>query len=70
MHVNEKTLLPALQKVKAEMDRRGDLLDQYDTINHVKNLPEKLPYIFVMIDEVAMLKKNKKIRESSKKYQQ
>lgn len=61
--VNEKTLLPALQKVKAEMDRRGDLLDQYDTINHVKNLPEKLPYILVIIDEVAMLKKNKKIRE-------
>jgi S-DNA-T family DNA segregation ATPase FtsK/SpoIIIE len=59
--IDEKTLLPALQKVKGEMDRRGNLLDQYDEINHIKDLPEKLPYIFVVIDEVAMLKKNKKI---------
>jgi S-DNA-T family DNA segregation ATPase FtsK/SpoIIIE len=61
--INEKTLLPALMKIKIEMDHRGDLLDQHDTINHVKDLPMKLPYIFVVIDEVAMLKKNKKIMQ-------
>jgi S-DNA-T family DNA segregation ATPase FtsK/SpoIIIE len=59
--IDEKTLLPALQKIKGEMDRRGNLLDQYDEINHIKDLPETLPYLFVVIDEVAMLKKNKKI---------
>lgn len=59
--ITEKTLLPALMKIKAEMDRRGDILDQYDEINHVKHLPMKLPYIIVIIDEVALLKKNKAI---------
>lgn len=59
--ITEKTLLPALMKIKAEMDRRGDILDQYDEINHVKHLPTKLPYIIVIIDEVALLKKNKAI---------
>lgn len=59
--MNEKTLLAALQKIKGEMDRRGDLLDQYDTINHIKNLPEKLPYILVILDEVFMFRKNKQL---------
>lgn len=59
--ISEKTLLPALMKIKAEMDRRGDILDQHDEINHIKDLPMKLPYILVVIDEVALLKKNKAI---------
>lgn len=61
--ISEKTLLPELIKIKAEMDRRGDILDQHDEINHIKDLPFKLPYIIVGIDEVALLKKNKAIMQ-------
>ncbi|MEC0282340.1 FtsK/SpoIIIE domain-containing protein [Terribacillus saccharophilus] len=48
-------LLPVLQKVKLEMDKRGDMLDQ-EGMNSIGELKRKLPYIIVCIDEVALLK--------------
>jgi len=59
--VNDAYLLsPVLKKLKAEMTRRGDLLDQHE-VAHVDELPFQLPYIILCIDEVALLKKEKEI---------
>jgi len=48
-------LIPVLYKVKREMQKRGDLLDQ-EEVNSIHELKKKLPYIVVCIDEVALLK--------------
>jgi DNA segregation ATPase FtsK/SpoIIIE, S-DNA-T family len=45
-----------LMKLKKELKRRGDMLDDAECA-HVDDLPEKLPYIVLAIDEVALLKK-------------
>lgn len=50
-----KVLLKRLEK---ELKRRGDLLDAAECA-HVDELVEKLPYIVIAIDEVALLKKEK-----------
>lgn len=48
-------LKPALKKVKKEMKKRGNKLDEAG-VNSVDELKEKLPYIIVCIDEVVLLK--------------
>lgn len=48
-------LIPVLQKVKMEMEKRGDMLDQ-EEVNSIDQLKKKLPYLVVCIDEVALLK--------------
>ncbi|WP_010093952.1 FtsK/SpoIIIE domain-containing protein, partial [Ornithinibacillus scapharcae] len=45
-----------LMKVKKEMIRRGDMLDEAE-VNSIDELPNKPPYIVVCIDEVVLLKK-------------
>jgi DNA segregation ATPase FtsK/SpoIIIE, S-DNA-T family len=62
VYTSAKKLLPALSKIKKEMEKRGDLLDQYE-MNHIDELPFKLPRILVCIDEVALLKKEKDIMD-------
>lgn len=58
--MSEETVLTALRKVEREIERRGKLLDKYD-VENVAELEEKLPYIIVCIDEVILLKDNRKI---------
>ncbi len=48
-------LIPVLQKVKREMEKRGDMLDK-EEVNSIDQLKKKLPYLVVCIDEVALLK--------------
>jgi len=59
-----KDLYGVCSFLKAEMERRGDLLDQYEA-THIDDLPpaQGAPYIILCIDEVALLKKEKKIME-------
>lgn len=54
------TLLPALQLIEKEMIRRGRILDKMD-VESIFELKEKLPVIMVCIDEVILLKDNRKI---------
>lgn len=65
------TTKPHLHKVmngiRAELDRRGELLDKYgvdhiNTYNKLKGV-EKLKTIMIVIDEVAILRDSKKITE-------
>ncbi len=60
IHINARTLLPALRLLKVEMERRGDMLDKHEC-THIKELPIKLHYIIVAIDEVALLRQEKEI---------
>lgn len=48
-------LTPVLEKVRREMQKRGDMLDA-EEVNSIGELKRKLPYIVVCIDEVALLK--------------
>ncbi|MGY0693004.1 FtsK/SpoIIIE domain-containing protein [Virgibacillus sp. FSP13] len=50
------TLRPELKKVKREMVKRGNKLDEAG-VNSIDELEGKIPYIIVCIDEVALLKK-------------
>lgn len=60
VHVTPRTLLPALRLIKVEMERRGNMLDKNE-VTHIKELPDRLPYIIVAIDEVALLRQEKEI---------
>ncbi|MCP3025983.1 FtsK/SpoIIIE domain-containing protein [Halobacillus sp. A5] len=55
-------LRPALKKVKKEMTKRGNMLDE-EGVNSIDQLKVKLPYIIVCIDEVALLKKETDIMD-------
>lgn len=55
----ETAIEQALREVSKEMRRRGALLAQYD-VPHVKDLPFKLPALIVCVDEVGLLRDNKK----------
>ena len=56
-------LSAVLAKLQTEMKRRGDLLDKYEVM-HVDDLHEKLPYIVLCVDEVALLKKEKDVMQA------
>ncbi len=57
----EKTdLARELGEVNRELDRRGRLLDDAG-VTHISELDTPLPYIIVCIDEVALLKREKRI---------
>lgn len=58
--VDKKGLSVTLSYISAEMQRRGDLCDEYG-VSHVTDLPFKVPFIVLAIDEVALLKKDKKL---------
>ncbi|WP_200411364.1 FtsK/SpoIIIE domain-containing protein [Virgibacillus salexigens] len=55
-------LRPALNKVKREMVKRGNKLDEA-AVNSIDQLKERLPYIVVCIDEVVLLKKETDIMD-------
>lgn len=63
VYMSAKSIAPALAKVEKEMERRGKLLDDAEK-THVRELSEKLPYIIVAIDEVALLKSEKAIMQT------
>lgn len=60
VHFEADTLEAALMKVKAEMKKRGRMLEQAD-VPHIKHLPAPPPYLVVAIDEVALLRKEKSL---------
>lgn len=55
---NANELKITLTKLKAEMTKRGRQLLEHE-VSHIDDLPSKLPYIILAIDEVALLKKEK-----------
>lgn len=64
-HVIDVCVEPAhlereLIEMESELERRGDLLDR-NHATHIGELSEPVPYIIVCIDEVALLKKEKRI---------
>ena len=60
--VNPTDMLPMLEYLQQELNRRGDLLDAHE-LAHIDDLPEPLPYIVLCIDEVARLKKERVIMD-------
>ncbi len=60
--VNKDDLRAELEDIVNEMERRGDLLDS-EGVTHISDLKVRLPYIIVCIDEVALLKKERKTME-------
>ncbi|AZV44085.1 FtsK/SpoIIIE domain-containing protein [Peribacillus asahii] len=58
VHVEPASLSLALKRVKAEMQRRGNLLDKHE-VTHFSELSEPLPWFVVAIDEVALLRQEK-----------
>lgn len=58
--VDKDDLKQVLGYISVEMKRRGDLCDEYG-VSHVTDLPFKLPFIILAIDEVALLKKDKQL---------
>lgn len=56
--VSSTELSRILKHIRAEITRRGDLLDEFE-VAHVDDLKMKLPYIVLAIDEVALLKGDK-----------
>lgn len=60
VYTTPNELGPALKKIRKEMQRRGDMLDRQE-VNDITELSEKLPRILFVIDEVALLQKEKDI---------
>ena len=56
--VSSAELSHILKYIRAEITRRGDLLDTFE-VAHVDDLKMKIPYIILAIDEVALLKGDK-----------
>lgn len=60
--MDEIGLAHIVLRIRKEMKRRGDLMDENE-VAHVDELKEKLPYIVLAVDEVALLQDNKSIME-------
>lgn len=60
--VDTKSLEIQLTEIKAEMEWRGDMLDRAG-VTHINELSKPLPYYIVAIDEVALLRKERKIMD-------
>ena len=60
--ITVRELYTVLLSLRMEMQRRGDQLDRYE-VAHIDDLPSKLPYIVLCIDEVALLQKEKNIMD-------
>lgn len=54
------SLYPILVKLKKEMQKRGELLNKHEC-THIDQLPKKLPYILLCIDEYPLLQTEKEI---------
>ncbi|PFA84309.1 FtsK/SpoIIIE domain-containing protein [Bacillus cereus] len=57
-----ESLYPVLVKLKKEIARRGEILNQYGH-SHIDQLPKKLPYIVLCIDEYPLLQHKKAITD-------
>jgi len=55
-------LYPVLVKLKKEIERRGEILNQHG-YSHIDQLPKKLPYIVICIDEYPLLQHKKAITD-------
>lgn len=55
-------MLPMLEHLQREMQERGDLLDAHE-LSNITDLPSPPPFIILCIDEVALLRKEKKIMD-------
>lgn len=62
LFVSPKEIMPMLMYLQKVLQERGDLLDHHE-LAHIDDLPTPLPYIVLCIDEVALLKKEKKLME-------
>jgi DNA segregation ATPase FtsK/SpoIIIE, S-DNA-T family len=62
LFVSPNEIMPMLMYLKKVMEERGDLLDHHE-VAHVDDLPDTPPYIVLCIDEVALLKKEKKLMD-------
>jgi DNA segregation ATPase FtsK/SpoIIIE, S-DNA-T family len=62
LFVTAREMEPMLLHLQKEMQDRGDRLDAAE-VSHIDDLDEKLPYIVLCIDEVALLQSEKKIME-------
>lgn len=60
--VSVNDISPQLHHLRLEMQKRGDLLDLHE-VSHIDELPIKIPYLILCIDEVALLQKEKEIME-------
>lgn len=59
--VNDRPgLSKVLDTIAAELVTRGDLCDKHE-VSNIIDLPFKIPFIILAIDEVALLKKDKKL---------
>ncbi|MGM2820780.1 FtsK/SpoIIIE domain-containing protein [Bacillus cereus group sp. Bce001] len=54
------SLYPVLVKFKKEMQKRGELLNKHEC-THIDQLPQKLPYLLLCIDEYPLLQNEKAI---------
>lgn len=57
---SEEELMPDLYELMKEVEKRGKLLDKHE-VSHIDDLPVKLPYIVLCIDEFSLLAHNKDI---------
>lgn len=60
--VDITSLEDVLENVETEMQHRGDLLDRAE-VTHINALSEPLPYLIIAIDEVGLLRNEKRIME-------
>jgi len=60
VYMDAQSLLPPLQMIAKEMERRGKLLDEMD-VESIYELKDQPPTIIVCIDEVILLKDKPKI---------
>jgi S-DNA-T family DNA segregation ATPase FtsK/SpoIIIE len=60
--VDPADLETELRKIKAEMTKRGNMLDKARK-DHIDKLPNPPKYIILAIDEVSLLRKNKPVME-------
>jgi DNA segregation ATPase FtsK/SpoIIIE, S-DNA-T family len=60
LFVSPEEIMPMLLYLEKVMKDRGDLLDHHE-VAHIDDLPDRPPYIVLCIDEVALLKKEKKL---------
>ncbi|MDF9530623.1 FtsK/SpoIIIE domain-containing protein [Bacillus cereus] len=56
------SLYPVLVKLKKELERRGEILNQHG-YSHIDQLPKKLPYLVMCIDEYPLLQHKKAITD-------
>lgn len=62
VYFTPKKILPILEYLRLEMQKRGNLLDQHE-VAHIDDLPNIFPYLVLCIDEVSLLQKEKEIME-------